>query len=293
MSVYHIRDANSEDVSGMAKVRVDTWRAAYKGIVPDDFLESLSYQSITERWRVAFWEYRNPDVGIFVAESESRDIVGIAICGPQGNQDPFYRGGIFVLYVLPEYQNLGIGRRLVAACVQHLVQKLGFDTLLIWVLAENPYRKFYESLGGRPVREKTEEIGGRMLLEVGYGWEGIHLNLLPRLTANEPSCECLNEPLEFDHYAVLRYIGVDEINGRYGDAALWQCKICGRLWLHYLVEIEGFTGSGYYLMGLITPELSETITPDAAMDYINSLDWHLYGGSYFHGRKGRSTIKFT
>ena len=54
MSVFHIREANQNDVVGMAKVRVDTWLATYKGIVPDDFLESLSYQSISERWQKAW-----------------------------------------------------------------------------------------------------------------------------------------------------------------------------------------------------------------------------------------------
>ena len=85
-----------------------------------------------------------------------------------------YHGEIYVLYVLPQNQNQGIGRRLVAACVQHLIQQLAVETLLIWVIAENPYRRFYESLGGRTVREKTKEIGGKMISEVGYGWEAIH-----------------------------------------------------------------------------------------------------------------------
>jgi hypothetical protein len=43
--------------------------------------------------------------------------------------------------------------------------------MLIWAFAESPYRRFYESLGGRAVRETTKEIGGKMMPEVGYGWE--------------------------------------------------------------------------------------------------------------------------
>ena len=174
MSVFHIREANQNDVVGMAKVRVDTWQATYKGIVPDDFLKGLSYQSTSERWKKAFWENRNPNVAVFVVENERKDIVGIAICGPEQSQDPIYHGEIYVLYVLPQNQNQGIGRGLVAACVQYLIQQLAVETMLIWVIAENPYRRFYESLGGRMVREKTKEIGGKMISEVGYGWEEIH-----------------------------------------------------------------------------------------------------------------------
>ena len=173
MSSFRIREAHQDDFEGIAKVRVDTWRVAYKGIVPDDFLESLSYQRIAERWREVFWEDKSPGMAVFVAENEREDIVGIAVCGPEQSQDPVYRGEIYILYVLPQYQRQGIGHALVAACVQHLVQQLAAETLLIWTIAESPYRRFYESLGGKVVRETIKEIGGKMIPEVGYGWEEI------------------------------------------------------------------------------------------------------------------------
>jgi hypothetical protein len=97
----------------------------------------------------------------------------------------------------------------------------------------------------------------------------------------------LNEPLPFDQYNLVKYIGTDEINGRFGEVNIWQCKICGRYWLHYLVEYEAFTKSGRYFMGLITQEIANSMHPNSVVDYLNKLDWHLYGGSYF-GRKGRA-----
>jgi hypothetical protein len=107
-------------------------------------------------------------------------------------------------------------------------------------------------------------------------------------TVGQP-CICLNGPLRFDQYDEISYIGVDETNGRYGDVTLKQCKHCGRYWLHYLVEYEAFTGSGRYYMGLITPEAAKGLKPEDAVEYLNSLEWHLYGGAYFGGRKGKST----
>jgi hypothetical protein len=50
---------------------------------------------------------------------------------------------------------------------------------LVWVLAENPSRRFYGRLGGRPVYEKTVIIGGVPLLEVGYGWQDVHTLIEP------------------------------------------------------------------------------------------------------------------
>ena len=105
---------------------------------------------------------------------------------------------------------------------------------------------------------------------------------------NPRPCICLNEPLTFDQYNQVRFVGVDETKGRFGEVNIWQCKRCGQHWLHYLVEYEAFPKSGRYFMGLITPELAETLSPDAAVDYLNKLEWHFYGGSYFDGKKGKS-----
>ena len=171
MPMVQIREAKKEDIFNMAKVRVDTWKSAYKGIVSDEFLENLSYEGTAERWKQVFWKDRNADTAAFVAENLDGKVIGIAVCGPEQGNDPVYQGEIYVLYVLPENQHQGVGRSLVAACVQHLIQNLRMQSMLIWVLAKNPYRRFYESLGGKAVREKTQEIGGKLLSEVGYGWE--------------------------------------------------------------------------------------------------------------------------
>jgi GNAT superfamily N-acetyltransferase len=174
MSAIHIREAHPSDIDGIAKVRVDTWLATYAGIVPDDFLASMSYQATADGWRKTFFENRNPGVSVFVAENESLEVIGVAVCGPERSGDAHYKGEVYVLYVLPGYQNQGIGRQLVAACVRHLIEQLNVSTLLIWAFAESPYRRFYESLGGTAVREDAKELGGRIIPEVGYGWDEIH-----------------------------------------------------------------------------------------------------------------------
>lgn len=110
------------------------------------------------------------------------------------------------------------------------------------------------------------------------------------VTLNEYLCECLNEPMGFDQYNIVKDLDRDETNGRFGEVELWQCKKCGRFWLHYLVEYEAFKGSGRYFMGLITQEVANALAPDKAIEYLDQLEWHLYGGSYF-GRKGKSTGK--
>ena len=104
----------------------------------------------------------------------------------------------------------------------------------------------------------------------------------------ESFCVCMNEPLRFSLYDIVKHLGTDKTNGRFGEVAVLQCKICGQTWLRYSVEYEAFQGSGRYFMGLITPEIADGLAPEQAVEYLNQLEWHLYGGSYF-GSKGKSS----
>jgi GNAT superfamily N-acetyltransferase len=167
-SVY-IRPARVDDAAAIARVHVDSWCTTYVGIVPDEHLASLSYESREQRWRERLIA---PDVGmfVFVAETEGAQIVGFAVGGPERENDAVYKGELYGLYLLQEYQRRGIGRQLVATIVQRLHQD-GFANMLIWVLAENPACAFYAVLGGKPTREKMVTIGGKELREIGYGWD--------------------------------------------------------------------------------------------------------------------------
>jgi ribosomal protein S18 acetylase RimI-like enzyme len=174
MPLFHIREATLNDAEAMAKVRIDTWRSAYKGIVPDDYLSGLSPEQTAIRWSEVYFKSRQPGVFALVAENDIKEVVGIAIAGPERDQDPGYQSEIYVLYVLPAYQNQGIGRSLVTACVQQLLRQ-GLDTLLIWIMAENPYRRFYETLGGRIVGKIEKQRGSKLIPEIAYGWRDIRI----------------------------------------------------------------------------------------------------------------------
>lgn len=165
-----IREATIDDAPGLARVHVDTWRSAYAGIVPAAHLAGLSYEARAQRWRD---NLTNVEPGRFtlVAE-EAGKVVGFSGGGPERSGDAEYRGEIYAVYVLPSRQRQGTGRQMVQACAQRL-QEQGLRSVLIWVLADNPSRSFYERLGGRPVREQEIEIGGAQLREVGYGWPDI------------------------------------------------------------------------------------------------------------------------
>jgi ribosomal protein S18 acetylase RimI-like enzyme len=69
-------------------------------------------------------------------------------------------------------QRQGIGKQLMLAAVQDLKSR-GFSSMLVWVLADNPSKHFYELLGGEHVQTRDIAMGGKSLKEFGYGWENL------------------------------------------------------------------------------------------------------------------------
>lgn len=164
-----IREARSQDSAAIARVHVESWRTTYTGVVPQSYLDQLSVERRADYWQDVIANSERQSV-IFVAEDDQGQIIGFAIGGPEREGDPTYSAEIYAIYLFRDAQRGGIGRRLVAAVCEDLKQR-GHGSLLIWVLADNPSRGFYEALGGQFVREKDIEIGGATLREVAYGWK--------------------------------------------------------------------------------------------------------------------------
>ena len=163
-----IRKANIEDAAGITKVQVDSWRTTFKGIVPDDFLENLSYDKREPIWKRAVMENN-----LYIVEDENGHVIGFSVGGKErtGNYKS-YSGEVYSIFILKEYQGTGIGRLLVKSVVEDLKKKK-LNSMLIWVIEENPACQFYEALGGKEIDTREIEIGGKKLSEVAYGWDDI------------------------------------------------------------------------------------------------------------------------
>jgi hypothetical protein len=164
-----IRRATIDDAEAIERIRVETWRATYRGLLPDGLIDQL--QSNVERRRERLRSPSPSEIN-FVAE-EGADVVGYALAGPERTHDPEYAGEVYAIYVLPAAQRRGHGRALIRECARELAVR-GMPALLIWVLRENTIgRGFYDRMGGKPVREKPlEEFpGADEHVEVGYGWD--------------------------------------------------------------------------------------------------------------------------
>jgi GNAT superfamily N-acetyltransferase len=161
-----VRRADLGDAAAIARVHVATWRTTYRGLLPDDFLASLTEAQYVDRWKRGIGDR---STRVYVAEDES-GVVGFASGGRERAGEDGFGGELYALYVDDHAQRRGHGRELVRAVVGGL-REMGMHDMIIWVLRDNSdARIFYERLGGVYVRTQPITIGLTILHEVSYGW---------------------------------------------------------------------------------------------------------------------------
>lgn len=170
--VVTLREARPEDAAGIACVHVETWRNAYAGVVPNDYLVGM-----TEARQAVQWDtlVRRPSraESVLVAEVVGPlglQIVGFGSCGR--SRGSLCAGEVYTLYVGNDWQGQGIGGRLLGGLFERLAAH-GLNDALIWVLSANPARYFYESMGGVRVAERQERFAGTLLDETAYAWRDL------------------------------------------------------------------------------------------------------------------------
>jgi ribosomal protein S18 acetylase RimI-like enzyme len=158
-----------DDADAIERVRTDTWRDAYRGLMPDSLLDGLDYDSTRRR---ALMSRLPPEQFVLVAEKDDA-VVGFCIGGRSRPPEERFRGEVYAIYVLPELHGRGIGRAMLQAAAKELGDR-GFPSMIIWVLRENaPSRRFYERMGGTWVRDEVRELEGVRITEAGYGWDDL------------------------------------------------------------------------------------------------------------------------
>ncbi len=163
-----IRPAEPDDAPAIAKVHVETWQAAYRGIIPQEYLDMLTVQNRTMGW-VRLLTRERVNLLTLVSEDNDGRVVGFASGGRVRHAEPRFQAEISSLYVTPRAQGNGHGRRLFMALSNRLAERQ-LKGLFVWVLADNPARGFYDTLGGQETGEITRDFAGTPLREVGYGW---------------------------------------------------------------------------------------------------------------------------
>jgi GNAT superfamily N-acetyltransferase len=165
---FTIRKADIEDAAAIAHVHVESWKTTYAGIVSDVFLASLNKEDRTHSWQE---QILARIISIFVAEDE-KGIFGFVAGGKSREKPADYDAELYAIYLLRERQGQGVGRTLVLTLASALRAE-GFNSMLVWVLEQNPSGSFYQRLGAVQIARKVINIGGADLQELCFGWPSL------------------------------------------------------------------------------------------------------------------------
>ena len=183
-----VRRARPSDAPLIGAVHVAAWRSAYPGLLPEDYLARLS----VVRHVAQYDRQIRSGGGVYVAVASGQDVPGGAsprlvgfttvgrgrLCPPGGCDTD---GEIETLYVLDDWRDRGIGRRLIRTGAAHLAAA-GSRAAFLWVLSGNPSRWFYERLGGKAVAESITAVAGIDVPQIAFAWDPIE-----RLIATSPA----------------------------------------------------------------------------------------------------------
>jgi GNAT superfamily N-acetyltransferase len=165
-----VRRAQLRDAAAIAKVQVDSWQAAYLGIIPVPVLNDLSVQARTATWRRILSGNPTPGSHTWVLVSDG-SVLGFVSAGPTRDSDdqPRFVGEIYAIYLSPPAWGRGLGAELLETAQDDLAER-GFNTATLWVLTGNARaRRFYELHGfTRDGASRPVFLGGTSLPEIRY-----------------------------------------------------------------------------------------------------------------------------
>ena len=161
-----IRKATIDDAKEISRIHALSWKAAYKGIVPQNYLDDLS----ENLWVQAIESWLKDNVLAGQVMVVNGNIIGCVTYGKARDKALSSWGEIVSIYLLPEYFAKGYGSKLLESAVLEL-NRLGFQHIYLWVLKQNERAKlFYEKNKWRCNEddECTCEIAGKQLAEIRY-----------------------------------------------------------------------------------------------------------------------------
>ena len=169
-----IRNANENDARAISKIRINGWKNAYRGIVSDEYLDSIDdekdYKRVYSRILGKDKDY-NPITIVFV-DDITNEVLGFSSFGEVITlNDNMYDCELYAIYVKPENKGQGIGKQMLVYINDYL-KSIGKKEMILFCLKDNLLsRNFYETNGGIEVEEIEKQIGNQKLKQVGYKFE--------------------------------------------------------------------------------------------------------------------------
>jgi ribosomal protein S18 acetylase RimI-like enzyme len=158
-----VRPACQADLPTIASIHLSSWRDAYSGILPADYLAGQVQLDLQTHW---LGQEILPQDVLLVADTISGSAGFVAVwCRPTAFVDS--------LHVLPAMRSVGIGSALMRAAIDQLVE-MGHSTAYLWVLERNVAAiSFYEGLGAMITRREAKNIFGHDIPSLRMEWSDL------------------------------------------------------------------------------------------------------------------------
>ena len=183
MDTLLFRRATGVDSEKIAALHTESWRDAYRGIMPDWYLDGPIARERVSLWQSRFSSLPCDRYYVLVADSGAK-LVGF-VCVLL-DEDPKWGACLDNLHVLPGLRNKGIGRKLFIKATQWMITAAPGLPIHLWVFkANDAARRFYDSLGGKIVDHQSKKIlKGIEIPSVLYLWGDLE-KLLTKLRAQQ------------------------------------------------------------------------------------------------------------
>jgi RimJ/RimL family protein N-acetyltransferase len=170
MATVTVRTASVEDAAAMGAVHVAAWQAAYRCVMPDEFLDALDAEERADQWRSVIEANPTPTEGRRLVVSLDGAVVGVALvwsCRDEGS--PPELGELVLINLAPAAWGTGAGSALLTECEVSLAA-FGYTAAILWVATENRRaRRFYEREGwSADGAQRVEVVDGASVHESRY-----------------------------------------------------------------------------------------------------------------------------
>ncbi|MCL2059094.1 MAG: GNAT family N-acetyltransferase [Oscillospiraceae bacterium] len=174
-----IRQAMPKDAAIFTDCLILCWQSAYKGIVPDDYLNNmvLDREKRIERYKHVF---SNPGDCVYYCVTHEDRMVGFLVINKNRNSDTPDIGEIWAIYLIEDFCGKGHGIELLDFEINEL-KRSGCKQIYLWVFEDiKRARRFYEKHGFRFDGKIREMTYGKPLIHCEYVLERCQNSLFAR-----------------------------------------------------------------------------------------------------------------